>query len=119
MTGPVDDVDVPTVGDEVVDPAVTPVGRLEPVGSLAAAAVDEDDRMIVAPTLGQQVLHEQRVQHVDGAVVRALRRVADELAAEVSQLELARFAAGERRRRKRRRSRSNTGEHIRIPVMHS
>jgi hypothetical protein len=56
--------------------------------------MDKDDRMIVAAPRGQDVLDEQRVQHVEGAVVRALRRIRDELAAQVSELELARFAAG-------------------------
>ena len=44
MTRAIDDVDPVALGDEVLKPAGTAVGRAHPVGPLTAAAVDEHDR---------------------------------------------------------------------------
>jgi hypothetical protein len=80
--------------------------------------MDEDDRIVVPAPRREQVLHEHRVQHVDGAVVGAFRRVTDELTTEVAQLELAGLAAGESSAGKGSYGCGQTGQHIGIRRWH-
>ena len=67
----VDDVHVPAIGNEIIDPAVAPVRSLEPVCSLTATAMDHHD----LPLHGRGGIEEEglRVLRVVGMLDADLR----------------------------------------------